>query len=109
LLYDKGDYAAAKLQFSRALERDPSSSSARFNLARTLAAMSDHSGAIREYEALLATEADDVPARYQLGLSYAATGRKSEAITQLSRALQMDSDDNRTSEMRKKLEQIQAQ
>jgi tetratricopeptide (TPR) repeat protein len=109
LLYDKGDYAGAKLEFSRALERDPSSSSARFNLARTLAAMSDHAGAIREYEALLAIEADDVPARYQLGLSYAATGRKGDAITQLSRALQMDSDGNRTSEMRKKLEQIQAQ
>ena len=109
LLYDKGDFAAAKLEFSRALERDPSSSSARFNLARTLAAMSDHAGAIREYEGLLAIEVDDVPARYQLGLSYAATGRKSDAITQLSRALQMDRDGNRTSEMRKKLEQIQAQ
>jgi len=109
LLYDKGDYAAAKLEFSRALERDPSSSSARFNLGRTMAAMSDHAGAIREYEALLAMEADDIPARYQLGLSYAATGRKGEAITQLVRALQIDSDGNRTSEMRKKLEQIQAQ
>jgi tetratricopeptide (TPR) repeat protein len=109
LLYDRGDYAGAKLEFSHALERDPSSSSARFNLARTLAAMNDHAGAIREYEALLAREADDVPARYQLGLSYAATGRKGDAITQLGRALQMDSDGNRTSEMRKKLEQIQAQ
>jgi tetratricopeptide (TPR) repeat protein len=109
LLYDKGDYAAAKLEFSRALERDPSSSSARFNLARTLAAMSDHAGAIREYEALLAVEANDLPARYQLGLSYAATGRKGDAITQLGRALQMDNDGNRSSEMRKKLEQIQAQ
>ena len=109
LLYDKGDYAGAKLEFSHALERDPSSSSARFNLARTLAAMNDHAGAIREYEALLAREADDVTARYQLGLSYAATGRKGDAITQLGRALQMDSDGNRTMEMRKKLEQIQAQ
>ena len=71
--------------------------------------MSDHAGAIREYESLLAREADDVAARYQLGLSYAAMGRKGEAITQLDRALQMDSDGNRTSEMRKKLEQIQAQ
>jgi tetratricopeptide (TPR) repeat protein len=109
LLYDKGDYATAKLEFSRVLERDLSSSSARFNLARTLAAMNDHAGAIREYEALLARKADDVAARYQLGLSYAATGRKGDAITQLGRALQMDSDSNRTSEMRKKLEQIQAQ
>ncbi|HEY2973888.1 MAG TPA: tetratricopeptide repeat protein [Pyrinomonadaceae bacterium] len=109
LLYDKGDYATAKLEFSRVLERDLSSSSARFNLARTLAAMNDHAGAIREYEALLARKADDVAARYQLGLSYAATGRKGDAITQLGRALQMDSDSNRTVEMRKKLEQIQAQ
>ena len=109
LLYDKGDYAAAKPEFSRALERDPSSSSARFNLARTLAALNDHPGAIREYETLLAREADDVAARYQLGLSYVAMGRNADAITQLSRALQMDSDVNRISEMRKKLEQIQAQ
>lgn len=109
LLYERGDFSSAKAEFSLVLERDPSSSSARFNLARTLAALSDHAGAIHEYEALLAREADDVAARYQLGLSYAATGRKGDAITQLGRALQMDSDGNRTSEMRKKLEQIQAQ
>ncbi len=109
ILYEKGDYASAKGEFSIVLKRDPSSSSARFNLARTLAAMSDHAGAIREYEALLAREANDVAAIYQLGLSYAAMGRKAEAITQLGRALQMDKDGTRSSEMRQKLEQIQAQ
>jgi lipoprotein NlpI len=39
LLYDKGDYRGAKQEFSLVLENDPSSSSARFNMARTLAAM----------------------------------------------------------------------
>jgi tetratricopeptide (TPR) repeat protein len=109
LLYDKGDYAAAKLEFSRVLENDPSSSSARFNMARTWAAMGDYVGAIREYGGLLAKEPNDVAARYQLGLSYAAAGRKSEAVAELSRALQTDRDASRAAEMRKKLEQIQAQ
>ncbi|MGH9931372.1 MAG: tetratricopeptide repeat protein [Pyrinomonadaceae bacterium] len=108
-LFDKGDYAAAKLEFARVLESDPSSNSARFNMARTLAAMGDHVAAIREYAALLATEPNDVAARYQLGLSYAANGRKSEALIELGRALQLDRDATRATEMRKKVEQIQAQ
>jgi len=109
LLYEKGDYAGAKGEFSLVLKRDPLSSSARFNLARTLAAMSDHAGAVREYEALITKEPNDVAALYQLGLSYAAMGRKGDAITQLGRGLQMDKDGARSSEMRQKLEQIQAQ
>ncbi len=109
LLFDKGDYAAAKLEFARVLESDPSSNSAWFNMARTLAAMGDHLAAIREYEALLAKEPNDIAARYQLGLSYAAAGRRSEALTELGRALSVDRDVNRAAEMRKKVEQIQAQ
>ena len=109
LLYDKGNYDEAKLEFARVLESDPSSNSARFNMARTLAAMGDHAAAVRAYEALLAKDPNDVAARYQLGLSYAATGQKNEALTEIGRALQLDRDANRVAEMRKKLEQVQAQ
>jgi tetratricopeptide (TPR) repeat protein len=109
LLYDKGNYPEAKLEFARVLETDPSSNSARFNMARTLAAMGDHVAAIRDYEALLAKEPTDVAARYELGLSYAATGRKNEALTELGRGLALDRDATRVAEMRKKVAQIQAQ
>ena len=73
------------------LENDPSSNSARFNMARTLAAMGDHAGAIREYRSVCCRQQpNDVAARYQLGLSYAAVGRKSDAVTEMNRALQME-------------------
>jgi len=103
-----GDYAAAKTELALVLEKDPSSNSAIFNMARTLAATGDHTAAIRAYEALLAKEPNDVAARYQLGLSYAASGRKNDAVTAMNRALQTDRDATRVAEMRKKLEQIQA-
>ncbi|HEV7799196.1 MAG TPA: tetratricopeptide repeat protein, partial [Pyrinomonadaceae bacterium] len=102
-------YAGSKREFSLVLERDPSAISARFNLARTRAAMGDHEGAIREYSGVLAKDPSDVAARYQLGLSYAATNRKGEAVLELNRALQMDRDADRAAEMRKKLGQIQSQ
>jgi thioredoxin-like negative regulator of GroEL len=108
LLCDQGDYAAAKKELAMVLDRDPSSNSARFNMARTLAAMGDHNGAIRDYESVLAKEPNDVAAHYQLGLSYAAVGRKSDAVTQIGGALQIDRDVTRAAEMRKKLEELQA-
>jgi tetratricopeptide (TPR) repeat protein len=76
-------------------------------MARTLAAMGDHDGAIRDYEGLLAKEPNDLAAHYQLGLSYAAAGRKNEAIAEINRALLSDRDVNRAAEMRKKLDRIQ--
>jgi Flp pilus assembly protein TadD len=63
-------------------------------MARTLAALGDHAGAIRNFEALLSTEPNDVEARYQLGLSYAAAGLRAKHF-QMNRALQTDRDATR--------------
>jgi thioredoxin-like negative regulator of GroEL len=88
------------------LKRDPSSVSARFNLARTLAALGEYEPAIREFEALLAADPGDVTARYELAASLAAMGRKPEAMGELIRALQLDRDPKRIEENRRKLEQL---
>jgi thioredoxin-like negative regulator of GroEL len=89
-------------EFNEVLIRDPSSMSARFNLARTLVEKREYEPANRQFEAVLASDPNDVAARYELAASYAASGHKPQALAEFNRALQMDRDPKRPDEMRKR-------
>ena len=89
------------------LARDPSSASARFNLARTKAALGDYPAAIAGFQALLANDPNDIAARYELAFSYFAAKHYEEANSEFHRASQMDRDPKRADEMRKKFEEAQ--
>ena len=97
------------MEFQEVLARDPSSVSARFNLARTLAALGEHEPAIQGFQTLLAADPSDVAARYELAASYAAMKRQPEAIAEYTRALQMDRDQKRIEEKKKDLEALMHQ
>jgi tetratricopeptide (TPR) repeat protein len=104
-LYEQGLLTEAQHEFSVVLATDPSSTSARFNMARTLAATGNHEAAIREFQSVLKIDPNDLPARYELAMSYAASGHQQEAIGEFNHAVELDRNSNRQSEMRKKLEQ----
>lgn len=105
-LFEGKVFSDARLEFLEVLKRDPSSVSARFNLARTLAALNEHELAIRDFQALLATDPGDVAARYELADSYEALKRKPEAIAELTRAMQMDRDQKRIQEKKGRLAEL---
>jgi hypothetical protein len=90
LLVLRGDFDEAEIVYIRAIELDPSSTAARFNLALLRQQSGDLDWAIADYVALLEVDPGNAWAQYQLGAAYEAQGLRSLALDRYAQAFTLD-------------------
>jgi predicted TPR repeat methyltransferase len=90
LLVLRGDLDEAESAYARALELDPSSTAARFNLALLRQQRGDLEGAVADYRGLLEVDPDNAWAQYQLGAAYEAQGQRELAVAAYAAAFTLD-------------------
>jgi predicted Zn-dependent protease len=90
LLALQGELADAELAYRRALELDPASASARFNLALLREQAGDFEGAAADYAALIEVAPDHAWAHYRLGTIDERRGRREEALRSFAEAFTLD-------------------
>jgi tetratricopeptide (TPR) repeat protein len=90
LLVMRGADDEAEGAYLRALEIDPTSRNARFNLALLRQQRGDLSGAAADYRALLDLDAGNAWAHYQLGSVYDAQGQRQLALARYAEAFTLD-------------------
>ena len=76
--------------WTRALEIDPNSSFAHYNLARYIARSGRYDEAMRHYREALAIRPNDADSHNNLGLLLAANGKLEEAVAHFDAALRVD-------------------
>jgi tetratricopeptide (TPR) repeat protein len=91
-----GDWRDDEALFSSALQVDPSSTDARYNLAIALAARGDADGARRQWEAILGLDHSSVGALAQLGTWHAQRGELEAAGGYFARVLAVNPGDVET-------------
>jgi tetratricopeptide (TPR) repeat protein len=92
-LMRKEDYQKAVPVLRKAVQMNPDSPGAHFQLAKSLMAIEDFNAAIPELESLVAKTPNAVEAHSFLELAYARTNRLSEAIQECRTLLQYDPED----------------
>jgi hypothetical protein len=90
LLALEGDLDDAELAYVRALEIDPSSATARFNLALLHQQSGDLEGASGDYRAVLEIDPAHAWAHYQLGVVRERLGQRQEALASYAEAFTLD-------------------
>ena len=90
LLVMSGNLDEADGAYGRALELDPGSVQARFNLGLLRQQRGDLDGAISEYRELLELEPGHARALYQLGAAYEAQGQRELALERYAAAFTLD-------------------
>jgi hypothetical protein len=90
LLALSGNLDEADSAYGRALELDPSSVQARFNLGVLRQQRGDLEGAVAEYQELLAIDPRHAWALYQLGAAYEAQGERDLALDRYAAAFTLD-------------------
>ncbi|HVR30806.1 MAG TPA: tetratricopeptide repeat protein [Thermoanaerobaculia bacterium] len=85
-----GDVDEAERAYARALELDPTSSSALFNLALLREERSDLAGAAGGYRSLLELDPGNARAHYQLGSIEERLGQRQEALRRYAEAFTLD-------------------
>ena len=83
-----GAYDGARISLERALDIDPDSAIARFNLAEVMRRQGQHAGAAEQYQRTLAVDPNYAKAHHGLGLVRRQQGRP--AIASFRRALRSD-------------------
>ena len=94
--YRKGDFDAATNAYKSALEKDPSSDVARFNLANALQRQSNASASQSYYDDIIqSTQLNSMKAasQYNKGVAYLKDKKLDEAITSFKNSLKLDPDD----------------
>ena len=76
--------------WSRALEVDPHSSFAHYNLARYIARQGKYQEAINHYREALRVQPDDPDTHNNLGLALASTGQVESSLMEFRRAVEID-------------------
>ncbi len=89
----QGRQEEARSAFLQALERDPESISARFNLANTLAALGRHEEALGHYTQLRATAPERADVATNMGALLMAMGRAPEAAVCFAEAVRLNPHD----------------
>lgn len=87
-LKDKGDLAASRQAYERALGMDPTCFPAQYNLALVLSAQGEKEGAIRAFKRARLLKGDYPYIHHHLGLELISAGRAEEAIVSLEKALE---------------------
>lgn len=87
-LKDKGDLAASRQAYERALGLDPACFPAQYNLALVLSAQGEKEGAIRALKRARLLKGDYPYIHHHLGLELLACGRAEEGIVSLEKALE---------------------
>src|SRR5258706_1440973 len=87
LLAERGEFADAIAQATRARRLDPLSGSTRANLATVLLFAGRHDGAIREARGALTLDPRSARARFVLGMALQQQGRLDDAIREFEHAL----------------------
>jgi hypothetical protein len=90
LLVLSGDLDEAESAYGRALELDPASVQALFNLGLLRQHRGDLEGAVTEYRELLELEPRHARALYQLGAAYEALGQRELALDRYAEAFTID-------------------
>ena len=90
LLAVSGSLDEAESAYARALELDPGSVQALFNLGLLRQQRGDLAGAVSEYTELLAIEPGHAWAQYQLGAAYDALGERELAVARYAEAFTLD-------------------
>ena len=90
LLALQGDLDEAEGAYARALELDPASASARFNVALLRQQRGDLPGAAGDFRALLEQDPAHAWAHYQLGSVHELLGQRSEALEHYAEAFTLD-------------------
>ncbi len=90
LLVMSGNLDEADGAYGRALELDPGSVQARFNLGLLRQQRGDLDGAVSEYRELLELEPRHARALYQLGAAYEAQGQRELALERYAAAFTLD-------------------
>jgi tetratricopeptide (TPR) repeat protein len=90
LLLDRGDLTGAAEQFRDALELNPKSAGALYNLGLILARSGDQQGARHEFQAAIALDPKLALAYNALGISYKTDGQVSEAKAAFQQAIRIN-------------------
>jgi tetratricopeptide (TPR) repeat protein len=87
---EKGDHAAAMVDYGRALEIAPTFATARFNLGRSLLAAGRPADALGQFTDALRFLPNDAAIHHQMGKALAGEGRTGDAVRELHESVALD-------------------